>query len=422
MNANDSTLSLTQSDTTEVLLGSVEAELELPVLTREPTRHINHENQKHLTWTGIQCETAPSTQWNWPRTQITNREQQILFANKGYKIIKTLSNTLQGQLYKAQVVKPSKSPHPAPRKYVAIKRTDKHLHNRQITVEDGTSLCVSENIIKEAHILKYLTIANAPIGDYITRFIDFFESHSSYYLVMEYVASEMNLKQFVCTAQQYIETGALSIHEYQRIMRYLLWQLCVTIVWCHKVQCAHLDLCLENIMLQNVRFIGDKNGVSIDTKICIKLCDFGASEAFEGDMFWCMKDGLSIDNECYLAPNVFNGFEYDARSADCWCLGIILFECMTVGKHLYGPRDMYSLHSGYYALQHGQLKQYLLTNDLLSYFSADAFSLVSGLLRYDERYRLNGMRILTHQWFKMYAKAYSRRIRKKFYVKKHVDM
>eukprot|EP01084_Bolivina_argentea_P292906 503689_1 len=333
-------------------------------------------------------------------------DEDVVLQRHGYKRITKISETLQGELFKASDLHQNR--------YVAIKRTDKRLFRQQIAVQDDISFVVAENIVQEAFLLRYLTVDHTPIGDYVLQFIDFFESNASYYLVIEYIESEMNLKQFITKCAQYIANGQLSLNEYKKVIKFVLWQLFVTVQWLHTMRCCHLDLCLENIMLSDVMFSATKSGVTIDPTMSIKLCDFGAAESFTTNDFLCAKHGLNVDNEGYLAPNIFNGDPYDARYADNWSLGMVLFECMTVGKHLYGPRDMYSLHSGYYALQHGQLKQYLLTNDLLSYFSADAFSLVSGLLRYDERYRLNGMRILTHQWFKMYAKAYSRRIRKKF--------
>lgn len=70
-------------------------------------------------------------------------------------------------------------------------------------------------------------------------------------------------------------------------------------------------------MVSNAEFIETKNGIKINPKIAIKLCDFGVAETFpfEGNsnLFLCQKQGLSIENEGYFAPKVFAADLYDAR-------------------------------------------------------------------------------------------------------------
>eukprot|EP01084_Bolivina_argentea_P312938 541827_1 len=228
--------------------------------------------------------------------------EEMIFYNNEYKIINTISDTLQGKLYKAANINPFE---PNKQTFVAIKQTSKYLFNQQIAIEDDINFCVSENIIREILTLKYLTIDHQPIGDYIVKFISSFESDTDYYLVMEYIESETNLKQFVTAASKHIKNGKLARNQYQKMMKYLLWQLYVTVEWLHVMRCAHLDLCMENIMLQNASFIMQNNGeLIINPKIGVKLVDFGVAELFDINMnhnkeFLCDKQGLSIVNELY---------------------------------------------------------------------------------------------------------------------------
>ena len=87
-----------------------------------------------------------------------------------------------------------------------------------------------------------ILVANTPIGGYITKFIESFEDSDYFYLVMEYV-SNMNLKDFVVRAHQYIRSKQLKIKEWKKMCKYIFWQLVVTLYWMHHdLNCAHLDL------------------------------------------------------------------------------------------------------------------------------------------------------------------------------------
>eukprot|EP00483_Globobulimina_turgida_P006511 UN06521 len=148
-----------------------------------------------------------------------------ILKQNGYRKLSTICNTLQDELYKAKDMKS--------KQLVAIKRTNKLLFASGIAHEEETTFCVSENIIREALILQYLTIHNKCIGGYIIQFINFFQSESDYYLVIEYIDSQINLKQFVEMAQQHIQNGTLKLKRYQKTIQYLYWQLAVTLQWLH---------------------------------------------------------------------------------------------------------------------------------------------------------------------------------------------
>eukprot|EP01083_Nonionella_stella_P256016 877972_1 len=95
----------------------------------------------------------------------TNDEDNV-FRQHGYIKINKLCDTLQGTLFKALPMRQVPGHQP---RYVAIKKTNKLLLKERIAIEDDVNLCVSENIIKEALILRYLTVQNTPIGNYIVQ-------------------------------------------------------------------------------------------------------------------------------------------------------------------------------------------------------------------------------------------------------------
>eukprot|EP01084_Bolivina_argentea_P168252 291829_1 len=175
---SDPSLSLTQSETIEIEFTDVKTEAsETSISTFSPTTPLTLSPK----W------SANSSSGHYTHTN----SDDTIFRRNGYRKLKRISTTLQGELFKAIKMDKYQS-------NVCIKKISKYLCDNQITNEDGYSICVSKNVIKEALLLKYLTIINQCIGGYIVNYIDFFESNTDYYLVTEYIESEMNLKQFIC--------------------------------------------------------------------------------------------------------------------------------------------------------------------------------------------------------------------------------
>ena len=112
------------------------------------------------------------------------------------------------------------------RKHVAIKRSNKKLCHNFISEQDDMTMCVDEHIFKESVILNYLTCKNSPTGEYLVQFINFFESDTDYFLIMEYV-SDITLKEFNKKVHKYIKSGKIKIKQWQRITKYIFWQLAV---------------------------------------------------------------------------------------------------------------------------------------------------------------------------------------------------
>ena len=165
-----------------------------------------------------------------------------ILADNGYQEVRKISNTLQGEITECLITDPYKRAK-AGLDRVAIKRTSKKLYrSSEAQQEDGFTVIVEENIIKESMILKYLTKDNHPNGGYIAKFVDFFESKTDYYLVMEYVGCK-NLAQFVKQAHIYIKRKKLKLSAYKKVVKFIFWQISNIIHWMHKdMRSVHLGL------------------------------------------------------------------------------------------------------------------------------------------------------------------------------------
>merc|ERR1719362_572835 len=164
------------------------------------------------------------------------------------------------------------------------------------------------------------------------------------------------------------------------------------------MNCCHLDISPENIVLSNVAFPGNPDGtVSIAPGIGLKLVDFGVSELFDNLFgagpvsFQCKKCHISPDNEQYLSPNIRHQNDYDGRAADMWSIGIIMFFSV-FGEYPYKTMEETDF-GGYWAIHNGKLEKYLRMENLLNMLSSNMLSLLNGLLNIDETQRLDSVKV-----------------------------
>lgn len=352
---------------------------------------------------------------------IENDPMANIFRQKGYKYLNKMRDTLQGSLYKAQRVKDGLM--------CAIKVTSKELHNSRTSEQDGMSIIVEENIILESIILHHLTVANTPISsDYIVGFIDFFEDDSNYYLVMEYVEG-MTLRDFTNKCHKMMQMKQLNLREYKKICKFIFWQISANISWLHNdMNLAHLDLNMDNIMIENGTFIkNEDDSISINPDLNVKLIDFGLSEIFNtktdinddnNNPFSCSKHGMT-NNQTYVAPKVFDGDVYDAKCADMWSLGIILFT-MCVGREPYQyPND--KTDAGYWSLKNeniGDFQSYLKMSHLTQFLNDSLISLILGLLDFNDSNRFNIKQVLESDYLLAYWRRYQTKITEKSQLQK----
>jgi len=345
-------------------------------------------------------------------------DEDILFAQNGYKRVDKICDTLQGELYKAEIFKETRANERIGRgKLVAIKKIDKSLKKENIAQKDDMMHCVDEDVEKEAKILRHLTFDNTPTGKDVARFVEFFESDTHLYLVTEFVDG-CTLDQFVRKAFELMDAKRLSPELYRKCVKFIMWQMVTTISWLQSdFHCCHMDLCLENVMVHNVHWTELSDGrVTMNPNPKVKVVDFGVAEIFETPRnpgngrfkFECDKEGLNIDHEARQAPESENG-AYDARALDMWSIGMIFYEIM-VGHPLYEPMDKFmwndedKSNNGYWAVKNGKLREFMARNKYLKLFKRDAFDLLEGLLNVHVHKRINAKKAERHVWFRSYYK------------------
>ena len=178
---------------------------------------------------------------------------------------------------------------------------------------------------------------------------------------------------------------------------------------------------MDTILLENADFIQQSdNWMVINPSITVKLSDFSQSEVFHPSdtKYRCMKFGTNILTDAqYLCPKIFDEQIYDAKTADMWSLGMILFHA-AAGEALYSELLPHEIKNpingtGYWAVMKQKIKAYLTKNKLSKFVSPKMLSVISQLLNLDPTKRLTAFEILQHQWFQSYYKRYERRIKKK---------
>lgn len=105
------------------------------------------------------------------------------------------------------------------------------------------------------------------------------------------------------------------------IAKFIFRQILQAVAMVHEMEIAHLDLKLENIMID-------------PASLKIKIIDFGfSSETQEFDVasqqFVPKLQRTRCGSTHYAAPEIISQAPYDAKKADVWSLGIVLFALLT---------------------------------------------------------------------------------------------
>lgn len=97
--------------------------------------------------------------------------------------------------------------------------------------------------------------------------------------------------------------------------RKIFKQVCDAVEFIHQNGIAHMDLSLENILI-------NKNGR-------VKICDFGLSMVVKNYDNYGNGNGIGIGKETYCSPELYYGQKIDPLKNDVYSLGIILFAVLT---------------------------------------------------------------------------------------------
>jgi len=237
---------------------------------------------------------------------LSRTEEDLSLARKGFDKKKVLRKTLQGELIEANNNNATKSQcgDDSVQK-VVIKKTVLSLHRDRIGIDDEIQIVVDEDIENEAGILRLLTQQKHSAAGYIVKFVDFFSSDDAHFLVMDYVEHSMSLTVYIQTIHRLKREGILKKRKMLKIIKLLFWQLTMALHWLHgEMDCVHLDLCSENVLVRSNFERTDKGTVVIHNDPTLSLTEFGCAQIFKNKDFQCHIFATAIDREQYLAPEV----------------------------------------------------------------------------------------------------------------------
>ena len=160
------------------------------------------------------------------------------------------------------------------------------------------------------------------------------------------------------------------------IARFFFIQLIGALKKLHEHKIAHMDLQLDNVLLDN-----DGN---------IRICDFGNALSFKGMENDLVKAGTVAGHLSHMPPEMVSFQEdFSAVKADMWCCGLALYELLT-GKSAFSIRQNdCSVVSKIIDCKFEPLGLG---------FSKEARDLCNQLLNYDAKERPTCQEVLNHPW------------------------
>ncbi|KAI6647476.1 Serine/threonine-protein kinase ULK1-like [Oopsacas minuta] len=231
---------------------------------------------------------------------------------------------------------------------------------------------------------KEISILSGLKHENIVRMLDFEETTSDIYLVLEF-CNMGDLNDF--------------LHKYNKIseeyIRIIFKQIGLAIAFLHSHQIIHRDLKPQNILLHSNYSCLDLSIVPNFPFSIIESCHFFAKI---GDFGFArvLADSTMATTLCgsplYMAPEVLLGYNYDSK-VDMWSIGTIIYQCFT-GSAPFIAKTPQLLRKRYET-------EHKLQPKLPIQASPDLNSLLLGLLKKDFQVRLGHDDFCTHPFFQV---------------------
>eukprot|EP00483_Globobulimina_turgida_P003541 UN03547 len=166
-----------------------------------------------------------------------------------------------------------------------------------------------------------------------------------------------------------------------------------------------MDLSLENFLINDVKIhyfktasdSGSRMAFNCDD-IQVKLIDFGLSSIFKVEKN--NKNNFQSQKYCgkmsYKSPEIKSKKTFDAKSNDCWALGICLFMMVFGCAPWYVADKSDQLFS---LIMDGYLTDVLMSWDKIGYANKELIGLFTLFFQYEEK-RINLNQIKQHSWLK----------------------
>jgi len=165
-------------------------------------------------------------------------------------------------------------------------------------------------------------------------------------------------------------------------------QLVEAVSFMHSKGCCHLDISLENILID-------------ETNDCIKLCDFGLSRSFLNENKPFPGSPIRPGKLNYIAPEIVSYQPFHGDKADSFSLGIILFMFLTG----FPPFKMASSKDPCFRyFISGRIDIVLREWKLLDIIPVDARDLLSKIFVQSEN-RLCAKDMVNHPWLQVDGKC-----------------
>ena len=177
--------------------------------------------------------------------------------------------------------------------------------NKQYALKQSKIKLTTKEIEQYKNMINILSKIN---DECLIKYYETFMENDTFNILMEY-AGEKNLKQFI---QEYRNKNEL-IDE--KIIIYIILQICEGLKIIHDNKIIHRDLTPDNI------FIDDNNK--------IKIGDFGISKTITTYNKYAK---TQIGKSHYLAPEIEKGIEYNNK-VDIYSLGCIIYELFTLNEY-----------------------------------------------------------------------------------------
>ena len=146
----------------------------------------------------------------------------------------------------------------------------------------------------------------ADVSEHVVRWVDEFEDDRFYFLVSEYAGSELFKSLSEDYEQQRID---------ERIVRSILRQVVTVVEFCHSIGVAIHDISLENICINAIHEI--------------KLIDFGLARIYNTASPIYDVEGNVPGKPMYICPEGRKGVPFNAFSADCFAIGVLVCILLT---------------------------------------------------------------------------------------------
>jgi len=296
-----------------------------------------------------------------------------------FRIERELADTLQGRIYAGTDLLTGKQ--------VVIKEAWRQL------VHSGRSRKghrVPEDFVKERQlILKLTNLQNCTDG--IVKGIDEWDDEHCYYYAMEYCEGELfdyiskthtqpDYRKYVDAEASKEQIAMQTANQWVKNVAKMFKQICLAVQFLHSHGYCHLDLSLENTMIYDLN------------TLAVKVIDFGLMQKFKNGNF---QFHGRVGKLQYMCPEAYSRSVYDARAADVYCLGVMLF-MMLIGAPPYQAPQPQNAAFGYFVS--GRIADVLKHWKRLRLITVDALDLLNKMFRY-ENTRISLDEVLKHKFF-----------------------